>query len=288
MLPPLGKPSARLHRHGPWHTCTGGSVEHGRRRRPCTPPVNQNPILALLSNSSLQIRANLWKPQWQRPYLFGGLARPACANCKRDTMWAHFCQYRSYGPICPAWIQQVGAAAPGAQVQPQACCLAGHGCGRSAACCCVRWLCWSGAAPVVNGRSSESSLSMPAACPGMSPPAPTHPAPAFRPQSILGSWAERGFELPLTLTPCDLWRHIRGRTLFMMGAWAPCRHAKLAAWAAYPEQQPWLASGQRPRTPTQAPHAMKYRAAQHLASCPPAPPPTHPTGRPPALPQVTR
>lgn len=88
-----------------------------------------------------EIRASLWKPQWQRPYLFGAQARPACTNCREDKLWAHFCQYRSHGPICPDWVQQ----------------------------------------------------------------------------SMLGSWLERGFELPLTLTPCDLWRHIRGRTLFMMG-----------------------------------------------------------------------
>ncbi|KAL4444037.1 hypothetical protein ABPG75_011774 [Micractinium tetrahymenae] len=88
-----------------------------------------------------EIRAALWKPSWQRPYLFGAQARPACTNCKRDALWAHFCQYRSHGPTCPEWLQQ----------------------------------------------------------------------------SIVGSWLERGFELPLTLTPCDLWRHIRGRTLFMMG-----------------------------------------------------------------------
>lgn len=59
-----------------------------------------------------QIRASLWKPQWQRPYLFGAQARPACTNCREDKLWAHFCQYRSHGPICPDWVQQVGAGAP--------------------------------------------------------------------------------------------------------------------------------------------------------------------------------
>ncbi|KAL4438162.1 hypothetical protein ABPG77_010523 [Micractinium sp. CCAP 211/92] len=36
-------------------------------------------------------------------------------------------------------------------------------------------------------------------------------------QELLAAWVERGYELPLTLTPCDFWRHIKGRTLYMMG-----------------------------------------------------------------------
>ena len=33
---------------------------------------------------------------------------------------------------------------------------------------------------------------------------------------ILAAWAQRGWELPLTLTPCDLWEHLAGRTLWLM------------------------------------------------------------------------
>ena len=36
-------------------------------------------------------------------------------------------------------------------------------------------------------------------------------------RSIVKGWLSRLFVLPLTLTPCDLWPHIRGRTLFIMG-----------------------------------------------------------------------
>ena len=36
-------------------------------------------------------------------------------------------------------------------------------------------------------------------------------------QRVISSWVERGYELALGLTPCDLWPHIRGRTLFLMG-----------------------------------------------------------------------
>ena len=35
-------------------------------------------------------------------------------------------------------------------------------------------------------------------------------------RSIINGWLSRLFVLPLTLTPCDLWPHIRGRTLFIM------------------------------------------------------------------------
>lgn len=41
--------------------------------------------------------------------------------------------------------------------------------------------------------------------------------PEYVRQGMLASWVARGFELPLTMTPCDLWRHIEGRTLYMMG-----------------------------------------------------------------------
>lgn len=36
-------------------------------------------------------------------------------------------------------------------------------------------------------------------------------------KAMLTSWVKRGYELPLTLTPCDLWKHLRGRTLYLMG-----------------------------------------------------------------------
>lgn len=34
---------------------------------------------------------------------------------------------------------------------------------------------------------------------------------------ITQRWLERGFELGLTFTPCDLWPYIRGRTLLFLG-----------------------------------------------------------------------
>lgn len=36
-------------------------------------------------------------------------------------------------------------------------------------------------------------------------------------QGIINNWVERGYELALGLTPCDLWPLIQGRTLFLMG-----------------------------------------------------------------------
>ena len=33
----------------------------------------------------------------------------------------------------------------------------------------------------------------------------------------LRSWVARGYGLPLSLTPCQLWRHLEGRTLWLMG-----------------------------------------------------------------------
>ena len=34
---------------------------------------------------------------------------------------------------------------------------------------------------------------------------------------ITWAWIERGHELALRLTPCDLWRHVSGRTLWVLG-----------------------------------------------------------------------
>ena len=29
-----------------------------------------------------------------QPYLLGEPAKPACNNCKKDDLWAHFCQFQ--------------------------------------------------------------------------------------------------------------------------------------------------------------------------------------------------
>ena len=41
--------------------------------------------------------------------------------------------------------------------------------------------------------------------------------PGWVQTGLIDSWVARGFALPLTLTPCDLWPHLHGRTLFFMG-----------------------------------------------------------------------
>ncbi|KAK9825923.1 hypothetical protein WJX81_007164 [Elliptochloris bilobata] len=41
-----------------------------------------------------------------RPYLFGEPQRPACTNCRNDTLWAHMCLYESHGPVCPRTDQE--------------------------------------------------------------------------------------------------------------------------------------------------------------------------------------
>lgn len=41
-----------------------------------------------------------------RPYLFGEAQRPACVQCRNDTLWAHMCLYESHGPVCPRADQE--------------------------------------------------------------------------------------------------------------------------------------------------------------------------------------
>ena len=41
--------------------------------------------------------------------------------------------------------------------------------------------------------------------------------PAWVQERIVQAWLARGHELALTFTPCDLWQHIQGRTLFILG-----------------------------------------------------------------------
>ena len=41
-----------------------------------------------------------------RPYLFGEAQRPACVQCRNDTLWAHMCLYQSHGPVCPRADQE--------------------------------------------------------------------------------------------------------------------------------------------------------------------------------------
>lgn len=48
---------------------------------------------------------------------------------------------------------------------------------------------------------------------------------------ILKSWVGRRYELPLTLTPCDMWRHLAGRTLFLAGD-SIMQAGAAAAWVA--------------------------------------------------------
>ena len=40
-----------------------------------------------------------------RPYLLGEQQRPRCANCAKDELWSHFCQYQSHGPACSQYDQ---------------------------------------------------------------------------------------------------------------------------------------------------------------------------------------
>jgi hypothetical protein len=40
-----------------------------------------------------------------KPYLLGQQQLPQCSNCRVDTLWSHFCQYKSHGPVCPQWDQ---------------------------------------------------------------------------------------------------------------------------------------------------------------------------------------
>ena len=42
-----------------------------------------------------------------KPYLFGADQQPECTNCRRDTLWAHFCRFKSHGPVCPSWDQEL-------------------------------------------------------------------------------------------------------------------------------------------------------------------------------------
>lgn len=54
-------------------------------------------------------------------------------------------------------------------------------------------------------RNSDGQYSCPGGCPEAVQAAQ------------LRAWLERGYTLPLTLTPCQLWRHLEGRTLWLMG-----------------------------------------------------------------------
>ena len=40
-----------------------------------------------------------------KPYLLGQQQRPSCVNCRKNELWAHFCQFKSHGPVCPQWDQ---------------------------------------------------------------------------------------------------------------------------------------------------------------------------------------
>ena len=53
-------------------------------------------------------------------------------------------------------------------------------------------------------------------------------------RSIINGWLSRLYELPLTLTPCDLWPHIRGRTLFIMGDSMALDFFKVGRWQLLP------------------------------------------------------
>lgn len=64
--------------------------------------------------------------------------------------------------------------------------------------------------------------------------------------AIKWGWLQRGHELALRLTPCDLWAHLRGRTLWLLGdsmmldfykvSWralfCACSYPPLTAWLA--------------------------------------------------------
>ena len=62
-----------------------------------------------------------------RPYLFGEAQRPACVQCRNDTLWAHMCLYQSHGPVCPRADQArltrefVGRCAPEPYIYPGLC-----------------------------------------------------------------------------------------------------------------------------------------------------------------------
>ena len=148
-------------------------------------------------------------------YLFGKAQRPACVQCRNDTLWAHMCMYQSNGPVCPRADQERltrefvdrCAASPGytlAQLRYQ----------RRVITLPVQWSCIT----LLCAGVAQACVLLCCALLCMSLLQADPFAPAYRNKLVCraenGSASAR--EL-LQMTPCDVFPYLRGRTTWLVG-----------------------------------------------------------------------